>query len=171
MARLTHLLIAAPSALVGQAAAQEAAGPSPSDLVLLFSVAVAVVAGIAIYISREALLGRKTDYEKSDFDSQRDRDFEKYHSDWGEEYPRSSGRKRAKWDPPEGGLPDYYGVLGLERGATRGEIKKRYRELAKEEHPDRTGDPSTGRMAEINEAYEVLSDDDKREQYDGMLEP
>jgi len=63
---------------------------------------------------------------------------------------------------------DYYEVLGLQRGATDDDIKKAYRKLAKENHPDlHPGDKGAeARFKEINEAYEVLSNPDKRSKYD-----
>jgi molecular chaperone DnaJ len=62
---------------------------------------------------------------------------------------------------------DYYEVLGLNRGATPEEIKKAFRRLARQYHPDvnKDSDAET-RFKEINEAYEVLSDQDKRAAYD-----
>src|SRR2546428_7543425 len=62
---------------------------------------------------------------------------------------------------------DYYEVLGVGRGATAEELKRAYRKLALQYHPDRNnGDPqSEARFKEINEAYEVLSDQSKRQRY------
>ena len=63
---------------------------------------------------------------------------------------------------------DYYEVLGVQKGASEPDIKKAYRKLAKENHPDlNPGDKEAeARFMEINEAYEVLSDSDKRARYD-----
>ena len=63
---------------------------------------------------------------------------------------------------------DYYEVLGLQKGASADEIKKAYRQMAKKYHPDlNPGDKEAeARFKECNEAYEVLSDDDKRSRYD-----
>ena len=62
---------------------------------------------------------------------------------------------------------DYYDVLGVSRGATQDDLKKAYRRLARQYHPDVNNDPSAGeRFKEISEAYEILSDDQKRSAYD-----
>lgn len=63
---------------------------------------------------------------------------------------------------------DYYEVLGLGKGASDDEIKKAFRKLAKENHPDlHPGDKTAeNRFKEINEAYEVLSDEEKKAKYD-----
>lgn len=62
---------------------------------------------------------------------------------------------------------DYYQVLGVGRGASEEEIKKAFRKLAMEYHPDRNKDSAAAeRFKEINEAYQVLSDSKKRSNYD-----
>ncbi|HYC27034.1 MAG TPA: DnaJ C-terminal domain-containing protein, partial [Nitrososphaerales archaeon] len=64
---------------------------------------------------------------------------------------------------------DYYEVLGVQKGATRDQIKDAYRKLALQFHPDRNKSPEAeARFKEISEAYAVLSDDEKRKQYDSF---
>lgn len=62
---------------------------------------------------------------------------------------------------------DYYEVLGIDKGATKEEIKKAYRKLARKYHPDVNKEADAEeKFKEVKEAYEVLSDDTKRAQYD-----
>ncbi|MBF0710409.1 MULTISPECIES: molecular chaperone DnaJ [unclassified Gemella] len=62
---------------------------------------------------------------------------------------------------------DYYEVLGLSKGASAQEIKKAYRKLSKQYHPDINKEPGADeKFKEITEAYEILSDDNKKAQYD-----
>jgi len=64
-------------------------------------------------------------------------------------------------------MKDYYKILGVDRGASEFEIKKAYKELAKEHHPDHGGNEE--RFKEISGAYSVLSDDKKRQEYDNPV--
>ncbi|MFL6525401.1 MAG: molecular chaperone DnaJ [Nitrososphaera sp.] len=62
---------------------------------------------------------------------------------------------------------DYYEVLGVQKNASKDEIKNAYRKLALQYHPDRNKEPSAEeRFKELSEAYAVLSDDEKRKRYD-----
>ncbi len=61
-------------------------------------------------------------------------------------------------------MKDYYSILGVSKSSTEDEIKKAYRKLAMQHHPDRGGDEA--KFKEIEEAYRVLSDSDQRRQYD-----
>ncbi|MEJ2513085.1 MAG: DnaJ C-terminal domain-containing protein [Anaerolineales bacterium] len=65
---------------------------------------------------------------------------------------------------------DYYKILGVDKKASKDEIKKAYRKLAMQHHPDRNPGDSQAedKFKEINEAYQVLSDDDKRSHYDEL---
>jgi molecular chaperone DnaJ len=61
---------------------------------------------------------------------------------------------------------DYYKILGVDKNASQEEIKKAFRQLARKYHPDVAGKESEEKFKEINEAFQVLSDPQKRSQYD-----
>jgi DnaJ-class molecular chaperone len=65
--------------------------------------------------------------------------------------------------------PDYYVVLGVPRDETADRIRTAYRELVKRYHPDRAGTLETARFREVTEAYEVLSDAERRRRYNDFL--
>src|SRR4030042_3356455 len=60
---------------------------------------------------------------------------------------------------------DYYKILGLEKTATEADIKRAYRKLAHQYHPDK-GNGDEKKFKEVSEAYQILSDPEKRKQYD-----
>jgi len=64
---------------------------------------------------------------------------------------------------------DHYAVLGVAKNATPDEIKKAYRKLASQHHPDKGGD--TAKFQQIQEAYAILSDPEKKAQYDNPMPP
>ena len=62
---------------------------------------------------------------------------------------------------------DYYEILGVDRSASKEDLKRAYRRMARKFHPDVNKDSgSDERFKEINEAYQVLNDDQKRAAYD-----
>src|SRR6202035_1575273 len=69
--------------------------------------------------------------------------------------------------------PDYYKTLGVDKKATAEEIKKAYRKLARQYHPDRNPDDkqAEARFKEISQAHDVLGDPEKRKQYDSGSGP
>ena len=162
---------------------------SDEETVAVLAGFAAAVIGIFLFLARDTILRRRNDYDNSEeYASKKERTYEKYHSSWTDDYEevgtrRKKGRQDAAReffeDASGGRIPDYYGILGVGRDATKPEIKEAFRRLAKEAHPDRAGqtggrkngsgsdapDPDIT-MAEINKAYEVLSDDDLRKEYD-----
>lgn len=150
---------------------------SDEELTVLFAAFIAAVAGISVFLARDVILRRKTAYDSEEFESKKDKTYEKYHSDWTDDYEEVGARKNTAEDREfrkaarDSGLPDHYGTLGLPRDATQEEIKRQYRRLAKKSHPDKTGDGRAEEaMAKINRAYEVLSDRETRAKYDRYLD-
>lgn len=145
---------------------------SDTDLIIIFSGFIIAIIAIFLYLARNQILRKKSAYDKGDFESKKNKDYEKYHSDWtSDDY---IGKKTKSKDDEEyrkslqnSNFPDYYDVLKISNDASQEEIKNQFRKLVKEWHPDRNPDPSTKeKMAEINKAYEVLSDVERRKNYD-----
>ena len=132
------------------------------------------VTGIFVYLARNIILRRKTKYDEADLASKKDRDYEKYHSDWTDEEIFGSRKSTINTDELRDmynskSLPDYYLILGLTNEASSSQIKNQYRKLAKQYHPDRNDESTEEKMAEINKAYEVLSDEKLKVEYDNCL--
>ena len=144
---------------------------SPNDLYLTFSIVIIIVVGIFIYLARHIILRKKTSYDDVKLDSKKNRDYEKYHSEWSEEeifgsHKSNTEAKEFREMYNNNSLPNYYLTLGLTNDSSHVEIKNQYRKLAKQYHPDRNKDSSEEKMAGINKAYEVLSDKKLKTEYD-----
>ncbi|MFZ8937507.1 MAG: DnaJ domain-containing protein [Nitrosopumilaceae archaeon] len=149
---------------------------STEEKIMLFGGFAAAVVGIFLFIARDAIFRKKTKYDEQEFESKKDKTYEKYHSDWTDDYVDftytrpSEDDERFRKAARDSTLPDYYKILEISRDSSQEEIKKRYRELAKKLHPDKSKDKSTEEtMAEINKAYEILSSKERREKYDKYL--
>jgi len=148
---------------------------SDEEKIMIFGgFAIAIIA-IFLFLARDIILRRKTSYDKEELESKKDKTYEKYHSDWGDDYEEIGKRKNTKEDREfrdaarNDELPNYYEILEISRDATQEEIKHKFRELAKKTHPDKTKEDSEEEMVELNKAYEVLSDEELREKYDRYL--
>lgn len=147
---------------------------NPDDVHLAMAIIAAAVVGIFLYLARDIILRKKTEYEVKDFASKYDRTYEKYHSEWTTDDDAFFGERKESKEAKEfrqmlkeSKLPNYYAVLGVSSNATQEEIKAKYRQLVKEYHPDKTKDEKTAEMFdEVTKAYEVLSDEERRKIYD-----
>ena len=148
---------------------------SDEEKIILFSGFSIAVIGIFVFLARDIILRKKTSYDKQQHESKKDRTYEKYHSDWGDDYEEVGKRGNSKQerefreDVTKNNLPNNYEILGVETDATYEEIKKNFRELAKKTHPDKTKEDSEEEMIQINKAYEILSDKTSREKYDRYM--
>ena len=142
------------------------------EKIMLFSGFIIAILAVFLFLARDVILRKKTSYDKENLESKKEKTFEKYHSDWGDDYEELGKRRNTKDDKEfrealnNDELPNYYDVIGVSKDATPEEIKKKFRELAKKTHPDKTKEDSEEEMAELNKAYEVLSDKELREKYD-----
>ena len=142
------------------------------EKIILFTGFSIAILGTVLFLARDIILRRKTSYDKNELESKKDKTFEKYHSDWSDDYEEFGNRYNTKEDKEfrnasiNNELPNYYEILGITKNATPDEIKQKFRELAKKTHPDKTKENSEEEMIELNKAYEVLSDKECREKYD-----
>ncbi|NQV39208.1 MAG: J domain-containing protein [Nitrosopumilus sp.] len=145
------------------------------EKIILFSGFIIAILAVFLFLARDIILRRKTSYDKEELESKKDKTFEKYHSDWGDDYEELGQRRNTKEDKEfrealnNDELPNYYEIIGISKDATYDEIKKKFREQAKKTHPDKTKENSEKEMAELNKAYEILSDNERREKYDRYL--
>jgi len=148
---------------------------SDEEKIILFAGFAIAIITIFLFLARDIILRKKTLYDKEELESKKDKTYEKYHSDWGEDYEELGNRKNTKEDKEfrdaamSDSLLNYYNILGISKDATQTDIKNKFRELAKKTHPDKTKENSEEEMAEINKAYEILSDEERREKYDRYL--
>jgi molecular chaperone DnaJ len=143
--------------------------------ILFGGFAIAVIC-LFLYLARDVIFRKKTSYDAAEFDSKNDKTYEKYHSDWSDDYEELGTRKNSKEDKEfriisqNSPLPDYYKILEIPQNATHEEIKKQYRRLAKKIHPDKNKEEkSEETMVLINKAYEILSNEELRKKYDMYL--
>lgn len=145
------------------------------EKIILFSGFTIAVIAILLFLARDIILRKKTSYDKKELESKKDKTFEKYHSDWGEDYEELGQRQNTAEDKEfrdaasNDELPNYYDIIGVSKDASMEEIRNKFRELAKKTHPDKTKENSEEKMAELNKAYEILSDRERREKYDKYL--
>ena len=148
---------------------------SDEEKIILFTGFSIAVIAIFLFLARDIILRKKTTYDKQEHESKKDRTYEKYHSNWGEDYEEIGKRGNSKQEREfndqieNNDLPNYYEILGVKINASPEEIKKNFRELAKKTHPDKTKNDSEEEMIKINKAYEVLSDETSKERYDKYL--
>ena len=142
--------------------------------IIIFASAATLIIGILIFLARHSIIRKKTDYDTNDWVSKKNRDYEKYHSEWMNDEISFERKGKNKLSDEEfqksllhKNLPDYYTVLGVQKNASQDEIKRKFRLLAKEWHPDRKqSNNAEEKMAQINTAYEVLSNLKRRKMYD-----
>ena len=147
---------------------------SESDQLFIFSISGIVIIGTVIFLARHSIIRKKTEYDTGEWDSKKNRDYEKYHSDWMSDEVNFERDGKKKLTDEEfrksllaNNLPNYYEILQIQKNTSQAEIKNQYRNLAKKWHPDKEKSPGAERkMTQINMAYEVLSNPKRRKMYD-----
>ena len=145
-----------------------------SDQITIFAIAAIIIIGALIFLARGSFTRKKTEYDIGEWESKKNRDYEKYHSEWMNDEVSFERTGKDKLSDDEfrksllsENLPDYYAILQVSKDASQDEIKKQFRLLAKKWHPDKKqSNDAEEKMAQINMAYEVLSDYKRRKMYD-----
>ena len=147
---------------------------SESDQITIFAIAAIIIIGVLVFLARGSFTRKKTEYDAGEWESKKNRDYEKYHSEWMSDevnFERTGKDKLSDEEFRESllneNIPDYYAILQVSKDASQDEIKKQFRLLAKKWHPDKKqSNDAEEKMAQINMAYEVLSDHKRRKMYD-----
>ena len=145
-----------------------------SDQIIVFAFAAAIIISVLIFLARGSIFRKKNEYDTGEWESKKNRDYEKYHSEWMSDeisFERKGKNKLSDEDFRKSllskDIPDYYAILQIQKTASQNEIKNQFRSLAKKWHPDRKqSDDAEKKMAQINMAYEVLSNTKRRKMYD-----
>ena len=145
-----------------------------SDQIIVFAIALTIIISTLIFLARHSIIKKKTEYDTGDWASKKNRDYEKYHSEWMSDEISFERKGKNKLSDDEftksllnENLPDYYAILRVQKNASQDEIKRQFRLLAKKWHPDKKqSDDAEEKMAQINMAYEVLSSPKRRKMYD-----
>jgi len=145
-----------------------------SEQMIVFAIASAIIISVLIFLARGSIFRKKNEYDSGEWESKKNRDYEKYHSEWMSDeisFERKGKNKLSDEDFRKSllsnNLPDYYAILQIQKIASQDEIKSQFRSLAKKWHPDRKqSDDAEKKMTQINMAYEVLSNIKRRKMYD-----
>jgi len=145
-----------------------------SEQMIVFAIAAAIIISVLIFLARGSIFRKKNEYDTGEWESKKNRDYEKYHSEWMSDeisFERKGKNKLSDEDFRKSllskNIPDYYAILQIQKTASQNEIKNQFRSLAKKWHPDRKqSDDAEKKMAQINMAYEVLSNTERRKMYD-----
>jgi len=145
-----------------------------SGQIIVFASAAIIIISVLIFLARHSIFKKKTEYDTGDWASKKNRDNEKYHSEWmSDEISFERKGKNTLSDEEfrksllNENLPDYYAILQVQKNASQDEIKRQFRQLAKKWHPDKKkSNDAEEKMAQINMAYEALSSPKRRKMYD-----
>ena len=145
-----------------------------SELIIVFTIAATIIISVLVFLARGSIFRKKTEYDTGNWESKKNRDYEKYHSECMSDEANFELKWKNKLSDEEfresllnQNLPDYYIILHVSPNASQNEIKTQFRKLAKKWHPDRKqSDDAEKKMSEINMAYEVLSNPKRRKMYD-----